>query len=111
MSRTLSPSSAMLYGLACVSAGRGLPGSTYHAQRHRRHRPVESRKRGPRTAWTEEALTERIREQIASSPVSGEGHRKVWALLRVACVRTSKTLVLCLMRHVRLLAPHVKRRP
>ena len=46
----------------------GPPRSTYYAQRHRRTHPVESRKRGPRTAWTDEVLTERIREQVAASP-------------------------------------------
>ena len=74
-------------------------------RRHRLNHPVESRKRGPRTAWTDEALTERIREQIAASPFSGEGHRKVWARLRVAGVRTSKARVLRLMRQAQLLAP------
>ena len=59
--------------------GGRLPRSTYYARRHRLNHPVESRKRGPRTAWTDEVLTERIREQIAASPFSGEGHRKVWA--------------------------------
>ena len=79
MSRTESPSTAKPYGLARVTERcGGLPRSTYYAQRHRRTHPVESRKRGPRTAWTDEALTERIREQIAASPFSGEGHRKVW---------------------------------
>ena len=84
MSRTESPSTAKPYGLARVTAVWGLPRSTYYARRHRLNHPVESRKRGPRTAWTDEVLTERIREQIAASPFSGEGHRKVWARLRVA---------------------------
>ena len=84
MSRTESPSTAKPYGLARVTAAWGLPRATYYAQRDRLNHPVESRKRGPRTAWTDEVLTERIREQIAASPFSGEGHRKVWARLRVA---------------------------
>ena len=46
-------------------------------------------------------LTERIREQIAASPFSGEGHRKVWAGLRVAGIRTLKTRVLRLMNRDR----------
>ena len=66
---------------------------------------MESRKRGPRTVWTDEALTERIREQIATSPFTGEGHRKVWARLRVAGVRSSKARVLRLMWQAQLLAP------
>ena len=93
-----SPSTAKPYGLARVTAAWGLPRSTYYARRHRLNRPVESRKRGPRTAWTDEVLTERIREQIAASPFSGEGHRKVWARLRVVGIRSSKARVLRLMR-------------
>ena len=105
MSRTLSPSTATPYGLARVAAVWDLPRSTYYARRHRRTHPVEYRKRGPRTAWSDEALTERIREQIAASPFRGEGHRKVWARLRVAGIRTSKARVLRLMRQAQLLAP------
>ena len=40
-----------------------------------------------------------------ASPFHGEGHRKVWARLRVAGVRTSKRRVLRLMRENDLLAP------
>ena len=105
MSWTESPSTAKPYGLARVTAAWGLPRSTYYARRHRLNHPVESRKRGPRTAWTDEALTERIREQIAASPFRGEGHRKVWARLRVAGIRSSKARVLRLMRQAQLLAP------
>ena len=103
MSRTESSSTAKPYGLARVTAVWGLPRLTYYARRHRLNHPVESRKRGPRTAWTDEVLTERIREQIAASPFSG--HRKVWARLRVAGIRSSKARVLRLMRQAQLLVP------
>ena len=65
------------YSLARVTAVWGLPRSTYYAQRHRLNHPVESRKRGPRTAWTDEVLTERIREQIAASPFRGNFTSKI----------------------------------
>jgi len=42
---------------------------------------------------------------LAASPFHGEGHRKVWARLRHAGVRTSKRRVLRLMRVHGLLAP------
>ena len=54
--------------------------------------------------WTDEALTHRIREQVATSPFSGEGQRKVLARQRVAGVRSSKARVLRLMRRAQLLA-------
>jgi putative transposase len=46
-----------------------------------------------------------IRAVLAASPFHGEGHRKVWARLRFAGLRTSKRRVLRLMREHDLLAP------
>lgn len=105
MSRTSSPSTGRRYGLARVLKAWKVPRSTYYAQRRRRGDPPELRKRGPKTAYTDEELTERIRHEIAISPFTGEGHRKIWARLRVAGVRTSKRRVLRLMREAGLLAP------
>jgi transposase InsO family protein len=51
------------------------------------------------------ALAEAIRAVLAASPFHGEGHRKVWARLRHAGVRTSKRRVLRLMGENGLLAP------
>jgi transposase InsO family protein len=51
------------------------------------------------------ALVDAIRAVLTASPFHGEGHRKVWARLRVAGVRTSKRRVLRLMRANNLLAP------
>jgi transposase InsO family protein len=51
------------------------------------------------------ALLEAIRGVLAASPFHGEGHRKVWARLRHAGLRTSKRRVLRLMGGHGLLAP------
>jgi HTH-like domain len=51
------------------------------------------------------ALLEHIRAVLAASPFHGEGHRKVWARLRTAGIRTSGRRVLRLMREYNLLAP------
>lgn len=51
------------------------------------------------------ALTSEIRAVLDASPFHGEGHRKVWARLRVAGLRTSLRRVLRLMRQNDLLAP------
>jgi transposase InsO family protein len=68
-------------------------------------------KRGPKTNWTDEELLALIREDLATTPWVGEGHRKVWARLRMLKgVRTSLRRVLRLMRESRLLAPHRARR-
>jgi putative transposase len=67
-------------------------------------------KRGPKTAWSDGDLLERIRGVLDASPFVGEGHRKVWARLRAAQVRTSQRRVLRLMRAANLLAPTRARR-
>jgi putative transposase len=51
------------------------------------------------------ALVQAIRGVLVASPFHGEGHRKVWARLRHAGVRTSKRRVLRLRREHGLLAP------
>ena len=53
----------------------------------------------------DEALVDAIRAVLAAGPFHGEGHRKVWARLRLGGVRTSKRRVLRLMRENDLLAP------
>jgi putative transposase len=111
MSRTVLPSTKKPYGLARVIAAWGVPRSTYYAQRNRRSHPVEPRKRGPRTSFTDAELTDRIRQEIESSPFTGEGHRKFWARLRASGVRTSKPRVLRLMREAELLAPQRQAAP
>ena len=53
----------------------------------------------------DEALVEAIRAVLTASPFHGEGHRKVWARLRVCGLRTSRRRVLRLMWENNLLAP------
>ena len=51
------------------------------------------------------ALLDAIRAILSGCPFHGEGHRKVWARLRMGGVRTSKRRVLRLMGEHGLLAP------
>ena len=51
------------------------------------------------------ALVEAIRAVLTASPFHGEGHRKVWARLRVTGLRTSRRPVLRLRQENNLLAP------
>jgi hypothetical protein len=68
-------------------------------------RPAPQR-RGPRPTISDEALLELIRADLESSPFTGEGHRKVWARLRVRDdVRVARKRVLRLMRENHLLSP------
>jgi putative transposase len=111
MGQATSPSVGRRYGLARVCGVLEVPRSTIYATRARRLVPVEPRKRGPKTAWADAELTEQIRGVLARSPFVGEGHRKVWARLRLAGIRTSKPRVLRLMREAGLLAPTRTGRP
>jgi len=106
MSRTLSPSVQRVYGVVRVCQELELPRSTFYTHRARAGGPPRpGAKRGPRTRHSDAELTEAIREVLTSSPFVGEGHRKVWARLRHAGIRTSKPRVLRLMRQANLLAP------
>jgi putative transposase len=103
MSRAISPSSGKPYRLALVCRVWRVPRATIY--RHQAPRRPEPQRRGPVGPMPDQALLAAIRAVLAGSPFHGEGHRKVWARLRVAGVRTSKRRVLRLMRENDLLAP------
>jgi transposase InsO family protein len=106
MSCATSPSQHRRDGVVRVCQEWGVARSTiYSQQRDATQPPRASAKRGPKTAYTDDALTAHIRQVLAASPFLGEGHRKVWARLRVQGIRTSKPRVLRLMRQAGLLAP------
>jgi putative transposase len=107
MSRTVSPVSGKRYGLAAVCRAWRTPRATVY----RRRVPLLPQPRqppqrpGPVGPMPDAALLQAIRAVVAASPFHGEGHRKIWARLRIAGVRTSKRRVLRLMRENDLLAP------
>jgi putative transposase len=104
MSRAISPGGGKPYGLARVCRAWRAARSTVY--RHRAPaRAMPPRRPGPAGPMPDAALLEAIRGVLAASPFHGEGHRKVWARLRHAGVRTSKRRVLRLMREHGLLAP------
>ena len=106
MSRAASPSTKKTYGVVRVTREWELARSSFYYQRGIAAQPDRVlQRRGPKTAWSDAALLEKIRGIIAASPFYGEGHRKVWARLRFEGVRTSKARVLRLMREAQLLAP------
>ena len=106
MSRAVSPVSGKPYGLAAVCRVWRLArsGVCRHLSSPRSDTPP-ARRRGPTGAMSDDALTAAIRAVLAASPFHGEGHRKVWARLRHAAIRTSLRRVLRLMRENDLLAP------
>jgi transposase InsO family protein len=89
----------------------GLPRSTFYQRRRLHASPRPRARRGPKTRYTDEQLTGEIRRTIQASPFHGEGHRKVWARLRLAGLRTSLRRVLRLMRQHELLAPQRQPQP
>ena len=110
MSRQVSPSTAQVYGLLRVTRLWGVSRATLY--RHRRPTKVVERKRpGPLGAMADEDLVVAIRQLLTDSPFHGEGHRKLWARLRFAGIRTSRRRVLRLMRTHGLLAHQRAGRP
>jgi len=106
MSRTISPSSGHHYGLALVCrVWQRARSSVYAVRTGLDSPPPLRRKRGPKTALSDQELTALIRGTIAASPWLGEGYRKVWAQLRTKGIRVGKRRVLRLMREANLLSP------
>ena len=104
MRAATSPSSGKSYGLALVCRVWRVARATVY--RHRVPADRGPRRRpGPVGPMPDGGLLERIRGVLAASPFHGEGHRKVWARLRFAGLRTSRHRVLRLMREHALLAP------
>jgi len=89
------------YGVRRVCAAWGLARSTFYAAPP----GSEPARRGPAPAVCDEELYALIADDLACSPFTGEGHRMVWARLRIGGVRTSRRRVLRLMREHGLLSP------
>jgi putative transposase len=102
MSRVVSPSRRKPYGLARVCQIWRMARATLY--RHRQL-PLARQRRGPIGPLPDPMLTAEIRAVLAAGPFHGEGHRKVWARLRMKGIRTSLRRVLRLMREHGLLAP------
>jgi putative transposase len=110
MAAATSPASGRRYGIARVCQVWELPRSSFYAARQQATvttAPAPAQRRGPRPAVSDEGLLAAIRADLARSPWHGEGHRKVWARLRVMDgIRVSRKRVLRLMRQHALLSPH-----
>lgn len=113
MSRETSAGTGKPYGLERVCRVLDFPRSTIYAQQARAGGqvvPLHPVRRGPKPKVADLDLLAAVRADLAASPFVGEGHRKVWARLRIVRdIRVSRARVLRLMREHRLLSPH--RRP
>jgi putative transposase len=111
MAAATSPGTGRTYGVERVCRAWGVARSSFYAwRRQARSEPrpaVPSSRRGPKPAIPDTALLAAIRADLARSPWTGEGHRKVWARLRVLDgLRVARKRVLRLMRENALLSPH-----
>jgi len=119
MSEAISPSTGKRYGVARTCAAWGRKRSSFYAKTCPRscrneEKPTQGRKKpGPKTEVSDFELLALIREDISSSPFTGEGHRKVWARLRFRqAIPVARKRVLRVMREANLLSPHrVPQRP
>lgn len=110
MTDAVSQGNSTVYGVKRVCTAFGVARSSFYAWQSNRTlqgQPGPQGKRGPKARLTDAELLDHIRDDLARSPFKGEGHRKVWARLRVLRdVRVSRKRVLRMMREARLLSPH-----
>ena len=94
--------------------GLGFARSSFYAMKSRQPATLwrpPAKRRGPKPSISDEALLVAIEADLEASPWEGEGHRKVWARLRVCRgIRVSRKRVLRVMRENNLLSPHRCRR-
>src|SRR6187455_3409315 len=112
MAAETSPTTGRRYGIAQVCRVWDVARSSFYADRRRADRttPVPAQRRGPKPVVSDDALLAAIRADLARSPWHGEGHRKIWARLRVMDrIRVARKRVLRLMRENALLSPHRSR--
>jgi transposase InsO family protein len=110
MAAAISPGAGQAYGVARVCDGFGVARSSFYVWRRQQERPGPTplpSRRGPKPAISDAAVLSAIRADLARSPWIGEGHRKVWARLRVLDgLRVARKRVLRLMQENGLLSPH-----
>ena len=102
MSAATSPGTGLAYGLQRVCAAWGFARSSFYAMKSRQQATAErppAKRRGPKPSISDEALLVAIEADLEASPWEGEGHRKVWARLRVCRgIRVSRKRGLRVMR-------------
>jgi transposase InsO family protein len=109
MSAAISPSTQRPYGVQRVCRVWVVPRSTFHRAKQPAE-PGSVRPRGPKPRLDDAGLLAAIQADLAASPFTGEGHRKVWARLRYGLgLPVGRNRVLRLMRQHQLLSPF--RRP
>jgi len=97
MSAAVSPVTTKRYGVKRICELLGFARSSFYWGRRVHIEPTG--KGGPKPSWSDEELLEWIRRDLERSPFQGEGHRKVWARLKILDgVRVSRKRLLRVMR-------------
>ncbi|MFZ5585102.1 MAG: hypothetical protein ACOZHQ_04145 [Thermodesulfobacteriota bacterium] len=102
MSQAISPATGKPYGVKRACAVLSLARSSLYAGQAAASTKAGG-KRGPKPKWTDEQLLAFIVHDLARSEFHGEGHRKVWARLRImdgVRVSRKRTLKLIDLAHV-----------
>ncbi len=114
MSGTASLATSRPYGVKLVCRTWEQPRPSYYALRGNsgpQFRLAQPGKRSPQTILSDAELLEMIWADLHNSPFQGEGHRKVWARLRVRDgIKVGRRRVLWLMRENNPLSPYRGRR-
>jgi putative transposase len=93
MAAATSPATGQAYGVRRVCAIWGVARSSFYDARRQQGRQSPVGRPGPKPALSDAELLAAIRRDLARSPWTGEGHRKVWARLRVIDgIRVSRTV-------------------
>jgi transposase InsO family protein len=107
MSQTTSPETGKAYGVERVCHIWEQARSSFYHRTRQNAVAASPKRRGPPPSISDEALLALIRADLATTPFTGEGHRKIWARLRVRDgVRVARKRVLRLMRENHLLSPY-----
>lgn len=110
MAASLSPTTRRRYGVARVCRAWQVPRSSCYAVQSApaaMPKPDPALRCGPKPAIADAALLDAIRADLARSPSTDEGHRKVWARLCTQDgIRVARKRILRLTREHHLLAPH-----
>lgn len=105
MSATVSPATGKQYGISRTCTVLAWPRSSFYFQRSPRPKPAG--KPGPKPKWSDAEVLQFIHRDLERSPFQGEGHRKVWARLRILDgVRVGRKRLLRIMREHKLLSPY-----
>lgn len=100
-----------MYGVKRVCRVLGFPRSTFYLQQEQERRRQAGtarrrKKRGPKPKISDAKLLKLVKHDLATTPFTGEGYRKVWARLKRRGARVGRKRVLRVMRENGLLSPH-----